>query len=429
MTWPPEPGADQVDLVDGPSAEAALRGAAQQLDGELVAWTVRTVDHRPGRGATAVHDVRLRRRGGGLVDHVLVLTTDVDAVAGAGDAGTVVRSGDGTRLGAWPLPHDPSLPGLAPAMDPAAVADLLHRCGVAVRPEDVTVRLRAYRPRRRAVVRVSTVGLELFLKVVAPEHAEALHSRHRDLARAGVPAARSLGADRQGVVVLEQVRGQTWRQTMREHLPVPSARSLWSAMDRLPRSLLTAPPRLSWAEQSWHHESLLRAALPGAAGAVRTITDGADVADDVAALPTVPVHGDLYEAQVMVDRGRLSGVLDLDTAGPGHRIDDEACVLAHLALLPLALPETVDGCAAALHEHLEASRSDPELLWRRMSLVLLTLATGPARHRRPGWRRRTEAWLALPLAAVRVAGQRPWRLGPQLLPRLLSEAGGLAPAH
>ncbi len=416
---PPEPAADEVGLVHGPAAQAALRTAAEQLGGHLERSALRSVDHRPGRGATAVHDVRVRLPTG-VVDHVLALTTDAPALRGA--PGTLVLAGDGTTLGVWRLPHDPSLPGLLPAMDAGAVAGLLRACGVPTRREDVTVRLRSYRPRRRAVVEVSAAGAGLFLKVVPPDDARALHDRHRELAEAGVPAARSLGFDPRGVVVLQRLDGRSWRQALREGLASPSAEELWRAVDRLPDRLLLAPGRPSWAEQSWHHVDLLCAARPDSADEVRALAADADVAASVADLPVVPVHGDLYEAQVMVAGGRLSGLLDLDTAGPGHRVDDEACVLAHLALLPLAHRDAAAACSTAFHAHLAAARSEPALLWRRMSLVLLTLATGPARNRRPGWQQRTDEWLALPRVALGLVHEEPWTQDHDLLPRLLAAA-------
>ncbi|WP_380168808.1 phosphotransferase [Jannaschia sp. R86511] len=409
---------DEVGLVHGPAADAALRLAAAELGGDLERSALRSVDHRPGSGATAVHDVLVRRPDGSAVPAVLALTTEVDSLDGA--TGTLVLASDDVRLGVWVLPHDPALPGLVPAMDTGAVADLLSDCGVPTRPQDVTLDLRAYRPRRRAVVEARAHGASVFLKVVPPRHARGLHRRHRELTAAGVAAPRSLGTDPRGVVVLERLGGETWRSTMRQGLPTPDATELWATMDRLPGSLLLAPRRPSWCEQSWHHVALLGAALPSAADTVRTVAAEADVAAEVARLPVVPVHGDLYEAQVMVTRGRLSGVLDLDTAGPGHRVDDEACVLAHLALLPLAHPDVTDACAAELHEHLAVATSEPELLWRRTALVLLTLATGPVRNRRPGWERRTQQWLGLPRVMLQQAHRRPWTHGPDLLPRLLA---------
>jgi hypothetical protein len=409
--------ADEVGLVHGPVAAAALVTAAEQLGGTLAGSALRMVDHRPGSGATAVHDVTVEHPDGSRSEHVLALTTDVAAVEGA--TGTLVLASDDVRLGVWVLPHDPSLPGLVPAMDPGAVAALLTSCGVPTRPEDVRLDIRAYRPRRRAVVEARAPGAGLFLKVVPGPDARQLHERHRELVAAGVPAPRSLGTDPRGVVVLDRLPGRTWRQAMRAGQPSPPAAELWAAMDRLPRSLLEAPARQSWSEQSYHHVAVLSVARPPMAERVRAIARAADVAAEVAAMPTVPVHGDLYEAQVMVADGHVCGILDLDTAGPGHRIDDEACLLAHLALLPLAHRDAADACASALHEHLRAATSTPDVLWRRMSLVLLTLATGPVRNRRRGWEQRTDEWLRLPEVALEMLDERPWEQGPDLLGRML----------
>lgn len=67
------------------------------------------------------------------------------------------------------------------------------------------------------------------------------------------------------------------------------------------------------------------------------------------------------------------------------------------------------------------------MLWRRMSLVMLTLATGPARHRRRGWQQRTDQWLALPRAALQHVDRRPWTVGPDVLTSLLAAAAERVP--
>jgi Ser/Thr protein kinase RdoA (MazF antagonist) len=46
----------------------------------------------------------------------------------------------------------------------------------------------------------------------------------------------------------------------------------------------------------------------------------------------VPVHGDFYEAQVMVRDGHVSGLLDLETVGLGRRVNDWACLCGHLSV-------------------------------------------------------------------------------------------------
>ena len=44
-----------------------------------------------------------------------------------------------------------------------------------------------------------------------------------------------------------------------------------------------------------------------------------------------PTHGDFHEGQLFVAGGVITGVLDVDTVGPGRRADDLACLLAHLS--------------------------------------------------------------------------------------------------
>ncbi|MFV0285861.1 MAG: phosphotransferase, partial [Demequina sp.] len=51
----------------------------------------------------------------------------------------------------------------------------------------------------------------------------------------------------------------------------------------------------------------------------------------------VPTHGDFHAANVFVEAGdetRVAALIDLDTLGPGYRVDDLACMLAHLHTLP-----------------------------------------------------------------------------------------------
>ena len=73
----------------------------------------------------------------------------------------------------------------------------------------------------------------------------------------------------------------------------------------------------------------------------------------------------------------MVGLLDVDTAGRGHRIDDWANLLAHLALLELILPApaTAARYRRELEEHL-VRRWPAEQLRPRVAAVLVGLATG-----------------------------------------------------
>ena len=108
------------------------------------------------------------------------------------------------------------------------------------------------------------------------------------------------------------------------------------------------------------------------------------------------MHGDFYEAQLLVDGGAVVGLLDLDTTGPGARIDDWATLVAHLALLErlVADPAPVAGYRARLQDLLDGRWPDGEL-GARVAGVLVGLATGPFRVQQRNWTAATEARVAL----------------------------------
>ncbi len=116
----------------------------------------------------------------------------------------------------------------------------------------------------------------------------------------------------------------------------------------------------------------------------------------------MPVHGDFCESQLLVDGGVVTGLLDVDTAGRGHRIDDWATMLAHLVLLERVLPRprTVvrhrAEVEAALLRRWPAAQLRP-----RVAAVLLGLATGPFRVQQADWPARTEERIALAEAWAR----------------------------
>ncbi len=98
------------------------------------------------------------------------------------------------------------------------------------------------------------------------------------------------------------------------------------------------------------------------------------------------MHGDLYEAQLLLAGGDVVGVLDVDGAGAGQRIDDLANLLGHLAVLGH------HGYRRELAAGLPVAPAD---LATRVAAVVLGLATGPFRVQSRGWPQATEARLAL----------------------------------
>ena len=133
---------------------------------------------------------------------------------------------------------------------------------------------------------------------------------------------------------------------------------------------------------------------------VRSIRDGlAALEQRMDMRPHDVVHGDFYEAQVFVENGKVVGLLDIDTVGPGRRSDDLACLLAHLSVLAdygnagridRATQERVEEAIRTWHE-VFSDRVDPtELALRSAGVVLRSpqaLTASRRRHGRPPPRR------------------------------------------
>lgn len=112
--------------------------------------------------------------------------------------------------------------------------------------------------------------------------------------------------------------------------------------------------------------------------------------------PLVPAHGDLHEAQLLVQRGRISGLLDVDTYGHGRRVDDLATLIGHLATLATTTPRraAVERYAARLLAGFDRA-VDPVMLRCAVADVVLGLATGPFRVVEADWPAATDARIAL----------------------------------
>lgn len=359
-----------------------------QAGGKVWSWRLHHLDVQPGRGCTAGYRVRVRWPDGREADERFA------AYTGAAPPGTTVV-GDGTdRVAVWRFPHDPYLPALATAYDAGAVGRLMASFGLP--PGPVRLVLRAYRPRRRAVVEAVGPRGRLFLKVVRPEQAEPLHRRHRLVTGAGVPAPPSLGYTPEGLVVLEALPGRTLRQALLAggERP-PSAAAVQALLDRLPAELATLPRRPGWRARAPHYAAVVGTALPSEDGRARQLA--AEIAAGGGEGPTVPVHGDLYENQLRVAGGRICGLLDLDTAGAGERLDDLACLLGHLGVLAQVRPDRAAVVNRLGSRYLAAftRAGDPVDLRYRVAAVVLSLATGPYRVQEDGWRDATRRRLDL----------------------------------
>lgn len=386
----------------GPEAVELLAAVLTPAGGRVEDWRVDQVDHQPGGRTTVGYQVRVGWADGSVTEETLGAAT--------GDLPPeVARLTDGhTEVGLWRFPFDPDLPALPAACDPHRMGRLATRLGLDGAAARLTVR--TYRPRRRAVVELATPTGTIYVKVLRPGRVRSVHEAHRAATAAGYPAPHPLGWTTDGLLVLAALPGRPLRDALLTGTPLTDGvvDGVLAALD-LPPALATGARRLTWGQKARHYAGVIAATVPDLAARARSIAAAVDHAAPEG--PDTPVHGDFYEAQLMVAADRVTGVLDIDTAGRGERLDDAACLLAHLAVLADLHPTRrapIDQFRAALHPRLTQTL-DPAALARRTAAVVLSLATGPFRVREPGWRRATtqrvelaERWLAEQMQGVEV---------------------------
>jgi aminoglycoside phosphotransferase len=397
------PVTTDLDLLTGQDAADLLATAVATSGGELLDWSVRQVDHRPGGSTTVAYRATVRWADGARQVTLGATVGRLADQAGDGESAGVLTLDDGDRRAAvWLFPDDPALPALRPSFDAASVSGLLRDLGVPAESRGpVTLAVRAYRPTRRAVIEATTPGARVFLKVVRPARVADLRARHALLSDAGLPVPRPLGWTDEGLLVLAPLSGVSMRTALQRGEPVPSAHDVLALLDRLPPAVVELPRRSAWSENAAHYASVVGAALPPEAE--RSAQLAATIDRRIAGVHgDEPTHGDLYEAQILLQDGRISGLLDVDTAGPGRRADDLACLVAHLETLSLLRGWDAERLAGLAREYATAFAAavDPDELAARVAGVLLSLATGPHRVQDAGWQAQTtlrldavERWL------------------------------------
>lgn len=387
--WP-----DALILLLGADADDLLRTVVGSADGALLSWRPRHVTYRP-TSAVVQYTARVSWPDGRETEETLVAAMGDRIPEGA----TVVEADD-LRVGVWRWPLDPALPGLAAALDPVRMGELLADVGLGPgRPEAARLRIRAYRPGRRAVVEVTGSVGRIFVKVVLPRKVEGIHDKHRMLA-AHLPVPDSLGWTDDGLLVLPALAGHTLREALhRKGTAVPAPEALRATLDRLPPELAPSVTEAKGAGDHLarleHYATVVAAPVPSLRGRIEALAASlTDVA--VADHPVVPVHGDWYEAQLLVEGSRVVGVLDVDTAGAGHRIDDLANLIGHLSLLGAMSARYRPAARYGERVLTDADEVvDPAELRARVAAAVLALATGPFRVLEADWPTGTARRIAL----------------------------------
>ncbi|RIK45048.1 MAG: aminoglycoside phosphotransferase [Chloroflexi bacterium] len=381
-----------VAVLLGPQAHDVLAAALGPEGLTLLDAAPAQVHWRPGSAITVQYRTRVRRPDGTTFQPTLVAHSGGDLPAGA----TIVRNGN-LAVAAWPAYADPCLPGLAHVLDTTRASALVRCLGA---PDGaLRSRILAYRPGRRAVVELQGETYRLYAKLVPPDRIGALQARHRIIA-ASLPAPRSHGwSQEHGLVLLEALPGDTLRSAFDNHAALPPVAAIVQLLEHIP-DLGDGQRAPSPLEAAPRHARLLRRILPEHAARIRSIVER--LAEPARDELLAPVHGDLYEAQIMVADGEISGLLDIDTVGLGQRVDDLATFLAHLVIWePFAQrPRRVRAYARELLATADTG-ADPASVRRRVAAVVLGLATNSFRVQERNWPEETlrrvrlaEEWLA-----------------------------------
>nr|WP_246328586.1 aminoglycoside phosphotransferase family protein [Curtobacterium pusillum] len=205
---------------------------------------------------------------------------------------------------------------------------------------DPTLTVAAYRPGKRAVVRVDAVEGTVFLKVVRPHRVAPIEKSHEQFVAAGLPVPRVLSSRGDGLLVLERIRGVPAGSRILEIADDPRfVASLAALTGRIATVPTTQQARADAMDHAdWHRRTLV-AALPQDAEEIDRLYDAIGRRSIGWATATKQVvHGDLHLEQIFVDEDepwRISGLLDIDTAGWGFPVRDIGAVVAHLVVTGL----------------------------------------------------------------------------------------------
>lgn len=395
---PRPPDADGSRLLTTNEVEPLLHAAVQHAGGQLVRWQLSHVDAQPNRSTTATYSAVVQWPSGQR-EELLGVSTRAGGRNTADERTHIFVDGD-REAAVWIYPHDPDLPGLARAAFPESAAQLFGPIlGAHLSPDQVELRMIGYRPRRRAVVRArvtvagprGTQRIVFYTKVLREQLFHDVRHRHEMLLGAGIPAPRIAAATPDCLLVLDELSGTPLSKAIFEPRDPCTAEDLIGLLDAMPPTVAQLPRRAPWADSIHYYTDMVVQALPELEPRLRWLAN--EIEHGLGPIPpgNEPTHGDFHEGQVHVRGGRICGVLDVDTIGPGRRADDLACMVAHLSTV-----QRMNAQQAARVRHLLATwvpvfdeRVDPTELRLRAAAVVISLATGPYRSQEPNWRAET----------------------------------------
>ncbi len=380
-------------LLTSTEVGGLIEAAISHAGGILISWALDHVDANPPYSTTATYsavvDWPYGRR-----EELLGVSARASGPAASDAAAEIFADGE-REVAVWLYPQDPDLPGLARAAYAESMAEVCNANQVFARPvspSDLDLQMVGYRPRRRAVVRVAASdGEVVYVKVLRQRFFDDVVRRHRLLASAGVPVAPIAAVTDDHLLVLRELPGSPLARAVFEPEDPCRAEDLINLLDSLPASVTSLERRPPWSEAVEHYAMMVSRAAPvlePRLGRLVTL-----IQQGLATLGPgyEATHGDFHEGQLHVAGGRVCGLLDIDTIGPGHRVDDLACLVAHLSTIQRMNPAQESRVHQLVREWVPVfdTRVDPTQLRLRAAAVIISLATGPFRGQEPDWERET----------------------------------------
>jgi hypothetical protein len=385
---------DGAILLTGPRVGELLATAVEHAGGHLVSWRLDHIDTNPRQSTTATYKA--------VVDWAYGRREELLGVSAR--AGRLTRSDyradvffDGEReVAVWLYPKDPDLPGLARAAyadDMAAILNEYRVLATRVRPEDVRLDMIGYRPRRRAVLKVTIARHRtvLYTKVLRPGPFEQVRLRHALLLDAGVPAPVIAAATPDNLLVLRRLPGVPLAKAIFDAQAPCTAEDLIGILDSMPSPIASLDRRAPWSDAVGHYAGMVMKAMPALERRLRWMVGHIEAGLRPIPPGDEPTHGDFHEGQLHVMGGRVCGMLDIDTAGPGSRADDLACLVAHLSTVQRMNHQQAVRVHALIRAWVPVfdTRVDATELRLRAAAVIISLATGPFRSQEPNWQKET----------------------------------------
>lgn len=383
-----------------------LAAAIEHAGGELLSWSLDHIDTNPGHSTTATYSAVVSWPYGRR-EELLGVSARAAGVTGSDERAEIFCDGD-REVAVWIYPNDPDLPGLARAAYPESMAQVLNEyrvTSVPVAASDLELEMIGYRPRRRAVLRVSVDNppQSFFVKVLRERLFHDVSRRHRLLLDGGVPAPEIAAATPDFLLVLRQLPGRPLAQAVFDDVAPCTAEQLVDVLDAFPAPIAQLERRPAWSDAVAQYGQMIIASLPPLERRISWLVD--EIRDGLGSFPPgdEPTHGDFHEGQIHVARGRICGILDVDTIGPGRRADDLACLVAHLSTIQHMNAHQAERVHSLIRAWVPVfdERVDPIELRLRSAAVIISLATGPYRGQEQDWERETRRMVDSAEALVR----------------------------